>query len=121
MQGAKIGNTIIPYSEASNVSSRTFTSPNRWINLWQGAAIGSPVKKGISLDKDCKKCVFDYALLLSAHDTSDFNPGQSFGDLGILTEDDTWIWVRDHTWFGHDYEIYSFRNEGDELTYYYEQ
>jgi hypothetical protein len=32
---------------------------------------------------------------------------------------DTWIWVRDHTPFGHDYKIYSFTDESGDLTYPY--
>jgi len=113
------GSSMIPQSELSNVSSVFHNSEHKWISYWKGQAYLSPSSSGVSLDKECNKCVFSYHLQLLATDTSDFNPGEKFGNLGLLTKDDTWIWVRDHTPLGHDYNIYAFTSEFGEWEYEY--
>ena len=119
-KAAPIGSSIIPYSDLKAVFNQLeYNDVNKWISFWLGNAQVSPLSKGVSLDKDCKECVFNYHLLLEANDKSDFNPGDHFGNLGFLTSDDTYIWIKNHTPFGHDYYLYGSTDEEGEWDYKY--
>ncbi|HKW30122.1 MAG TPA: RHS repeat-associated core domain-containing protein [Verrucomicrobiae bacterium] len=119
-RNAPMGSSIISSSELSPVVDFSFLdTQNAWISWWRGSAFVSPLSNGVSLDKDCKKCVFNYHLLLTAKDRSDFNPGQSFSSLWVLGQDNTWIWVRDHTPLGHDFDIFGSTDIEGEWTYEY--
>ena len=119
---AKLGNTYISHDKWKNVSGDFRNEKNVWISQWHGTAMVSPLEKGVLLGKDCKKCVFSFHLQLYAKDVGDFNKGGEFGSplFGFLTKDDTWIWVRDHTPFGHDFVMYSFTDEFGERIVPYE-
>jgi RHS repeat-associated protein len=114
-----IGNSIIPSGRFLKVKNSYINTKDVWISKWDGTAFVSPLADGVKVSKDCKRCIFNYHLLMQAFDVCNFNPGENFGSLGLLSSDDTWIWVRDHTPFGHDYNIQSSTDASNEWVYEY--
>jgi hypothetical protein len=72
----------------------------------KGGATNTTIKK----DSTTCKCDAESDVEMIGEDDSDFNKGQEFTDpfLGRRWEDDTFIWIRDHTPFGYDYKLQAF-------------
>jgi hypothetical protein len=102
----------IGHSEFSGEGTRSYIDYNRyseahpWISKWTGTIRIS--SGGIGLDKRADKCVcdFEFGLDLEATDTADFNLGERFGWHDIM-HDDWFIWLRDHTILGGDYQMWA--------------
>lgn len=117
-KGLKCGDWVeVPFSSIEKGGGFSLMP---WISGYESAAVVDYRVKKASIFKDCNTCEIRFSVPLQffAHDVSDFNPGDSFGDFfGHQIPDDWMIWVRDHTPLGYDYDIYGYTEDILEWTY----
>jgi RHS repeat-associated protein len=99
---------IIKESIRTNEHSLVLWVGPFWATI-QGKKGGATNTKITKESTSCK-CYAEADVELIGEDGSDFNQGQNFTDpfLYLQWEDDTFIWIRDHTPFGYDYNIQAF-------------
>lgn len=96
-----------------------YFSPIGWISGWHGKISGYLSGGSGNVDiwktkKDSKcECLAIADVRMRAEDRSNFNVGDTFIDgLGLEWRDDWFIWARDNTPVGYDYDIYNWE-DGD--------
>ena len=82
-------------------------SHNNWISAYE-LKIFKIEKYKLTVTLNCDKHL-EIAIQLYAWDRSDFNKGDSFGPFGLI-KDDWFIWIRDNTFMGKDYDIWAYGN-----------